>query len=81
MNEDEYRNAVIKMRKHQDDYFRFHQRNDLIEAKRLEKQIDAENERWKLEKDQRARELSRVNEMRQEALIDNADDVVPDLDA
>lgn len=46
MNEQEYRQAVIKMRTHQDAWFRLHQRSDLIEAKRLEKLIDAENKLW-----------------------------------
>lgn len=46
MNEQEYRQAVIKMRAHQDAWFRLHQHSDLIEAKRLEKLVDAENKRW-----------------------------------
>ncbi len=46
MNEQEYRETVIKMRTHQDAWFRFHRQSDLIEAKRLEKIVDAENRRW-----------------------------------
>ncbi len=46
MNEQEYRETVIKMRMHQEGWFRRHSQSDLIEAKRLEKIIDAENRRW-----------------------------------
>ena len=46
MNEQQYRETVIKMRTHQDDWFRLHKQSDLYEAKRLEKLVDAENRRW-----------------------------------
>ncbi len=46
MDEQAYRQNVIKMRTHQDAWFRLHTRSDLIEARRLEKIIDAENRRW-----------------------------------
>lgn len=46
MNEQEYRETVIKMRTHQDNWFRLHKQSDLIEAKRLEKLVDIENRRW-----------------------------------
>lgn len=46
MNEKEYRETVIKMRDHQDAWFRLHKQSDLYEARRLEKLIDNENKRW-----------------------------------
>lgn len=46
MDEKQYRETVIKMRTHQDGWFRQHKQSDLIEARRLERIIDAENRRW-----------------------------------
>ncbi len=46
MTEREYRETVTRMRTHQDNWFRLHKHSDLIEAKRLEKLVDAENQRW-----------------------------------
>ncbi len=46
MNEQQYRETVIKMRTHQDAWFRLHKQSDLYEAKRLEKLVDTENQRW-----------------------------------
>lgn len=46
MNEQEYRETVIKLRAHQEGWFRKHIQSDLIEARRLERIIDAENQRW-----------------------------------
>ena len=46
MDEKEYRETVIKMRSHQDAWFRKHIPSDLHEARRLEKLIDQENKRW-----------------------------------
>lgn len=46
MNEQEYRETVIKMRSHQEGWFRQHRQSDLIEARRLERLVDAENRRW-----------------------------------
>ena len=49
MDEKEYRELVIKLRSHQDAWFRLHKPSDLHEAKRLEKLLDAENRRWQEE--------------------------------
>lgn len=46
MNDKEYRKTVIRLRTHQDGWFRFHNRADLIASKQLEKLIDNENKRW-----------------------------------
>jgi hypothetical protein len=46
MDEQAYRKLVIKLRTHQDGWFRTHTPSDLIEAKKLEKVLDAENRRW-----------------------------------
>ncbi len=46
MDDNEYRRTVIKMRRHQDAWFRHHGRDDLISARQLEKTIDDENRRW-----------------------------------
>ncbi len=46
MEEKEYRETVIKMRTHQEGWFRRHSQSDLIEARRLERLVDAENRRW-----------------------------------
>jgi len=46
MTDEEYRQTVIKMRAHQDAWFREHRQSDLIEARTLERLIDKENKRW-----------------------------------
>ncbi len=46
MEEKEYRETVIKMRTHQEGWFRRHGQSDLIEARRLGRLVDAENRRW-----------------------------------
>ena len=46
MDEKTYRTTVIKMRAHADGWFRKHNQSDLIDARKLERVIDAENKRW-----------------------------------
>jgi hypothetical protein len=53
MDETQYRNAVIKMRMHQNAWFRLHKQSDLIEAKKLEHEIDVENGKWLIEQEKK----------------------------
>jgi hypothetical protein len=50
MHETEYRRLVIKARIAANAWYREHKQSDLIEAKRLEAEIDKENRRWLQEK-------------------------------